>query len=144
MPRVAALLNLVFLLALACQYSSPILEHKGLVYHGLEILKVRCFQTIGKCIIQSIKETLLLLLVYIHVVWSIAGNLHETSDILSYHHGSLLQILEFLLELDNTLRYVMRSKSHLELIPVDAFRFFVSFYICIPPIRCRTYKLVRS
>jgi hypothetical protein len=93
-PRVAALLNLVFLLALASQYSSPILEHKGLVYHGLEILKVGCFQTIGNCIIQSIKETLLLLLVCIHVVWSIAGKLRETSDILSYRHGSLLQILE--------------------------------------------------
>jgi hypothetical protein len=42
----------------------------------------------------------------------------------------LLQILELLLlELDNTLRYVMRSESHLELIPVDGVRFFLSFYI---------------
>jgi hypothetical protein len=47
-PRVAALLTLAFLLALACQYSSPILEHKDLVYHGLEILEVMCFQSIGK------------------------------------------------------------------------------------------------
>jgi hypothetical protein len=55
----------------------------------------------------------------------------------------LLQILEFLLlELDNTLRYVMRSENHLELIPVDAFGFFMSFNKCIPPIRCRAYKLV--
>jgi hypothetical protein len=38
----------------------------------------------------------------------------------------------------------MRSESHLELIPIDAFGFFMSFYICIPPIRCRAYKLVRS
>jgi hypothetical protein len=42
----------------------------------------------------------------------------------------LLQILELLLlELDNTLRYVMRSESHLELIPVDGVSFFMSFYI---------------
>jgi hypothetical protein len=46
----------------------------------------------------------------------------------------LLQILELLLELDNTLRYVMRSESHLELIPVDGVRFLMSIYICIPPI----------
>jgi hypothetical protein len=70
----------------------------------------------------------LLLLVGIHVVWSIAGKLHETGDILTHRHGSLLQILELLLELDNTLRYVMRSESHLELILVDGVRFFMSFY----------------
>jgi hypothetical protein len=64
-------------------------------------------------------------------------------DILAHHHGSLLQILEFIfLELDNTLRYVMRLERHLDLILVDAFRFFMSFYICIPPIRWRAYKLV--
>jgi hypothetical protein len=72
------------------------------------------------------------------------GKLRETSDILAHHHGSLLQILELLLKLNNTLRYVMRSESHLQLIPVDAFGFFMSFYICIPPIRCIAYKLVRS
>jgi hypothetical protein len=62
----------------------------------------------------------------------------------SSNKGSLLQILELLLELDNTLRYIMRAKSHLELIPVDGVRFFMSFYICIPSISCRAYKLVRS
>jgi hypothetical protein len=62
----------------------------------------------------------------------------------SSNKGSLLQILELLLELDNTLRYIMRAKSHLELILVDGVRFFMSFYICIPSISCRAYKLVRS
>jgi hypothetical protein len=43
----------------------------------------------------------------------------------------VLQILEFLLlELDYTLKYVMRSKSHLKLIPVDGVEFFMSFYMC--------------
>jgi hypothetical protein len=108
-PRVATLLTLAFLLALAHQYSSPILEHEGLVYHGLKILKVTCFQSIGKSIIQSIEETLLLLLVGIHVIGSIAGKLREMSDILAHRHGSMLQILEFLLlKLDNTLRHMMR------------------------------------
>jgi DNA-binding MurR/RpiR family transcriptional regulator len=38
--RVATLLTLALLLVLVFQHSSPILEHKGLVYDGLEILKV--------------------------------------------------------------------------------------------------------
>jgi hypothetical protein len=86
----------------------------------------------------------LLLLVSIHVIRSIAGKLCEMSDILARHHGSLLQILELLVELDYALRYVMGSENHLELIPVDGVKFFMSFYICIPPISCRAYKLVQS
>jgi hypothetical protein len=57
----------------------------------------------------------------------------------------LLQILELLLlELDNALRCMMRAESHLELIPIDGVEFFMSIYICIPPISCGDYKLVRS
>jgi hypothetical protein len=89
-------------------------------------------------------ETLLLLLIDIHIIGSIARKLRETSDILAHRHGSLLQILELLLKLDNALRYVMRAESHLKLIPVDGVRFFMSFYICIPPINCRSYQLMRS
>jgi hypothetical protein len=86
----------------------------------------------------------LLLLVGIYIIGSIARKLHETGDILTHCHGSLLQILELLfLELDNALRYVMRVESHLELIPVDGVRFFMSFYICIPPISCGSYQLMR-
>jgi hypothetical protein len=108
-------------------------------------LEVSGFQSIGESIIQSIEETLLLLLVGIHVIWSVAGKLRETSDILAHRHGSLLQILKLLLlELDNSFRYMMRAKSHLELIPDDGVEFFMSFYICIPPISCRSYKLVQS
>jgi hypothetical protein len=60
--------------------------------------------------------------------------LREMSDILAHCYESLLQILELLLELDNTLRYMMRVESHPELIPIDGVGFFMSFYICIPPI----------
>jgi hypothetical protein len=102
-----------------------------------------CLQSIGRSIVQSIKETLLLLLVSIHIIGSVAGKLCEMSHILTHHHGSLLQILELLLlELDNTLRNMMRTENHLELIPVDGVRFFLSFYICIPPISCRSCQLV--
>jgi hypothetical protein len=62
-PRVATLLTLAFLHTLAHQYSSFILEHKGLAYHDLKILEVTCFQSIGKSIIQSVKETLFFSLV---------------------------------------------------------------------------------
>jgi hypothetical protein len=96
-------------------------------------------------ILQSIEETLFLLLISIHIILSIAGKLRETGDVLTHHHGSVLQILALiLLDLDNTLRYVMRSESHLELIPVDGVRFFMSFYICIPLISRRYYQLMRS
>jgi hypothetical protein len=139
---VGALLALALLLALASQYSSLILEDKSLVYHGLKVLKVTCFKSIGKSVVQSIKETLLLLLVSIHIIGSIVEKLREMSDILAHHHGSLLQILKLLLEPDNASRYMMRVESHLELIPVDGVRFFMSFYICIPPISCRAYTLV--
>jgi hypothetical protein len=106
----------------------------------VKVLKVTCFQSIGKSIVQSIKETLLFLLVSIHIIGNVAGMLHETSDILAYCHGSLLQILELLLlEHDNALRYMIRAESHLELILIDGVRFFMSFYICIPPISCRSY-----
>jgi hypothetical protein len=104
-----------------------------------------CFQCIGKSIIQTVEETLLLLLIGVHVIWSVAGKLHETSDILIHHHGSLLHILEFLLlDLDYTLGHMMRSEIHLELILPDGVGFFMSFYICMPAIRCKAYKLVRS
>jgi hypothetical protein len=111
----------------------------------LKILEVLGFQSIGKSIIETIEETFLLLLVSVHIIWSIAGKLPEMSNALTHHHGSLLQILELLLlELDNTLRYVMRSESHVELILVDGVRFFMSFYICIPPISYRFYQFMSS
>jgi hypothetical protein len=87
----------------------------------------------------------LLLLVGIHIIRSVAGKLHEAIDILAHCHGSLLYILKLLLlELDNALRYMIRAESHIELILVDGVGFFMRFYICIPPIRCRAYRLVRS
>jgi hypothetical protein len=39
-----------------------------------------------------------------------------------------------LLELVDSLGYMMRSENHLELISVDDVGFFIGVYICIPPI----------
>jgi hypothetical protein len=141
---VGVFLNLMLPFLLARQYCSPILENKSLVYHGLKILKVSGIQSIGESILQSFEETLLLLLIGVHIIWSVARKLREMSNVLTRHHGSLLQILELLLELDITLRYMMRAESHLELIPVDGVRSFISFYICIPLVRCMSYQLVRG
>jgi hypothetical protein len=94
---------------------------------------------------QSVEEALLLLLIGIDIIGSIAGKLREMSDILAHRHGFLLQILELLLlELYNTLMYIMRAESHLELIPVDGVEFFMSFYIHILLISHRSCQLVRS
>jgi hypothetical protein len=87
---VAILLTLALLPMLACHYSSPTLERKGLVYHGLKILEVTGFQSIGKYIIQIVLETLMLLLISVHVIGSVVGKLREMTDILTHHHGSFL------------------------------------------------------
>jgi hypothetical protein len=110
----------------------------------MKISKVTGFQSIGKFIIQTIEETLVLLLVSVHIIGNIVGKLCEMSDILTHRHGSLLQILELLLELDYTLGYVMRLESHLQLILVDPVGFFMSFYICIQPISSGAHTLVRG
>jgi hypothetical protein len=39
---------------------------------------------------------------------------------------------------------MMRSETVLEFLPVDAFRFFMSFNVSISPIYNRTFQLVRS
>jgi hypothetical protein len=47
------------------------------------------------------------------------GKLCEMSDILAHYHGFLLQILELLLELDNTLRNMVGMESSLEFLPAN-------------------------
>jgi hypothetical protein len=44
-------------------HSSVILQHKGLDYHPLEVLKISGLQSIGQPIIQAIEEAFLLLLI---------------------------------------------------------------------------------
>jgi hypothetical protein len=52
---------------------SVILQHKSLVHHPLEVLKVSSFQSIGQSIIQAIQETFLLLLISVDLMRGIAG-----------------------------------------------------------------------
>jgi hypothetical protein len=39
---------------------------------------------------------------------------------------------------------MMRSETVLEFLPVDAFMFFMSFNVSVPPIYSGTFQLVRS
>jgi hypothetical protein len=110
----------------------------------LEVLKVSSLQSIGKPIIQAIQETLLFLLICVDLMWGVARQLSELSDVLVHRHGPLFQILKLLLQLDNSLGNMRCMESSSELQPVDALRFLMGFHVSIPLVRCRTRKLVRG
>jgi hypothetical protein len=84
-------------LALALHHTYVVLQHKSLVHHPLEVLKILGLQSIGQSIIQAIQKTVLLLLISVHFIWSIARQLSEHSDIIIHRHEPLFQILELLL-----------------------------------------------
>jgi hypothetical protein len=99
-------------LMLALHHNSAVLQHKSLVHHPLEVLKIPGLQSIGQSIIQAIQKTVLLLLISIHFTWSIARQLSELGDLLVNSHGPLFQILELLLpQLDNPLGNMMCMES---------------------------------
>jgi hypothetical protein len=116
-----------------------VLQHKSLIHHPMEILKVPGLQSLGQTIIQTIQETFLLLLISMDLIESIARQLGKLGDILIHQHVTLLQILElFLLHLDHSLENMVSTESCSKLRPVDAFRFLMSFHIGIPLICCRS------
>jgi hypothetical protein len=84
-------------LTLALQHSSMIFQHKGLVHHPLEVLKVSSLQSIGRPIIQAIQETLLSLLISVNFMWGVERQLSELGDVFIHRHGPLFQILKLLL-----------------------------------------------
>jgi hypothetical protein len=93
---------------LSLYHTSAVLQHKNLVHHPLEILKVQGLKSIGQSIIQAIQETLLLLLISVNFMRSIARQLSEVGDILVHRHGPLFKILDlFLLRLDHSLGNMM-------------------------------------
>jgi hypothetical protein len=129
---------------LALYHTSVILQHKSIVHHHLEVLKLLDLQSIGQTIIQSIQKTVLFLLISVNFTRSIARQLSELSDILIHRHGPLFQILKLLLQLDNSLVNMMCTESSSEFWLVDALGFLMGFHVSIPPVCCRTQKLVRS
>jgi hypothetical protein len=77
-------------LMLVLHHTSVVLQHKSLVHHPMEILKVLSLQSIYQSIIQTIQETLLLLLISVNFIGSIETKLSELDDILIHKYGSLL------------------------------------------------------
>jgi hypothetical protein len=59
-------------LTLALHHTPAILQHKSLVHHPLEVLKVSGLQSIGQSIIQAIQETLLFLLISVNFMRGVA------------------------------------------------------------------------
>jgi hypothetical protein len=103
-------------LMLALHHTSAILQHKSLVHHPLEVLKVSSLQSIGQPIIQAIQQTLMFLLISVNFMWGVARQLSELGDILIHRHGPLFQILNLLLlQLDNSLGNMMCTESSSEL-----------------------------
>jgi hypothetical protein len=119
-------------LMLALHHASAFLQHKSLVHHPLEVLKVSSLQIIGQSIIQTIQERFLLVLISIDFMWGIARQLSELGDILIHRHGSIFQILKlFLLQLDNSLGNMMCTNSSSEFRPVDALGFLMGLHVSI-------------
>jgi hypothetical protein len=82
---------------LALHHTSTVLQHKSLVDHPLEVLKVPGLQSTGQPIIHAIQKAILLLLISVHFIWSLARQLGELGDILIHRHGPLFQILKLLI-----------------------------------------------
>jgi hypothetical protein len=132
-------------LTLVLHHTSMILQHKSLVHHPLEVLKVSSLQNIGQPIIQAIQETLLFLLISVDFMRGVVRQLSELGDVLVHRYGPLFQILKLLLfQLDNSLGNMMYTKSISELRSFDAFEFLTGFHVSIPAVGGRTRKLVRG
>jgi hypothetical protein len=76
-------------LTLVLHQTFTVLQHKSLVHHPLDVLKVPGFQSIGQTIIQSIQETLLFLFISVDFMGGIARQLSELGDILIHRHGPM-------------------------------------------------------
>jgi hypothetical protein len=91
-----ARLMLTHQLMLALYHSSVILQHKDLIHHPLEVLKISGLQSIGQPIIQAIQETPLFLLISVDFMRGVMRQLSELGDVLVCRHGPLFQILKLL------------------------------------------------
>jgi hypothetical protein len=91
-PGASARLMLTHQLMLALHHSSRILEHKGIVHHPLDVLKISGLQSIGQPIIQAIQETLLFFLISVDFIRGVTRQLSELGDVLIHRHGPLFQI----------------------------------------------------
>jgi hypothetical protein len=78
------------------------------------------------------------LLIGVHLMGSIAGELSKLGDVLIHQHGSLFQILKLLLQLDHTLRNMVCMESSTKLRPVDTLGFLMGFHVGISQINYKS------
>jgi hypothetical protein len=76
-------------LMLALHHTSMIPQHKSLVHHPMEVLKVLSLQSMGQPIIQAIQETLLFLFISVHFMCGVARQLDKLGGVLVHIHGPL-------------------------------------------------------
>jgi hypothetical protein len=131
-------------LSLAFHQSSVVLQHKSLVHHPLEILKVLDLHIICQSIIQSIQKASMLLLISVTFIGSIMRQLGELGDVLIHTHVPLFQILKLLLQLNHSLGYMVCMESSSKLRPVDALEFLMGFHESIPPVSYMSRKLMKG
>jgi hypothetical protein len=77
-------------LTLVLHHSSVIFQHKGLIHHPLEVLKILSLQSIGQPIIQAIQETLLFLLISVDFMRGVVSDMDPYFRSRNYFFFSLI------------------------------------------------------
>jgi hypothetical protein len=80
---------LTYQFMLVLHHTSIVLQHKSLVHHPLEVLKVLNLQSIG----QSIPKAILLLLISVNFIGSITRQLGKLGDVLCSQTWTLVSDL---------------------------------------------------
>jgi hypothetical protein len=117
------------------------LHQDGIVHHLLEILKSMHRQLIFDRTNQTLPEMILLLFVIGYICGSIARQLDELVPVLTRRHRPLFQCKELLLlELHQTLRYVVLPEPTPKLLLGDGVGSVMGCGVSIPPICCSPFQ----
>jgi hypothetical protein len=87
-------------------------------------------------VIETLEKHILLLHVSADVVGGVPRHLNELVQVLIHRHTPLVQVGEFLLQLEGAVGYVGSSEMSLELIPGDTLNIGVGVAISFPPVCC--------
>jgi hypothetical protein len=117
------------------------LHQDGTVHHFLEILESMHHQLILDRTNQTLPKMILLLFIIGYICESIAKQLDELVLVLTHRHRPLFHRKELLLlELHQTLRYVVLPKPIPELLPGVGVGSVVGCGVSIPPICCCPFQ----
>jgi hypothetical protein len=123
---------------------ASMLHQDSIVHHFLEILESMHLQLIFDRTNQTLPEMILLLFVIGYICESVARQLDELVSVLTNRYTPLFQRKELLLlELHQTLRYVVLPEPIPELLPGDGVGGVVGCGVGIPPICCGPFQPAR-